>query len=131
MLYNSKEVLLLDGNEEIDAIKKVITFRDKDFKEYSFNYTATECVSHFLEFGDVYYIMPSKYVRILLNITDGDGYKFYDANLEEMGFYRIAGEPWFDQQSYLCVNKERLLKEFGKGTKIYSMDCKSNERGNA
>lgn len=112
-----KEVLLLDGNEEIDAIKKVVTFRDKGFKEYSFNYTATECVSHFLEFGDVYYIMPSKYVRTLLNITDGDGYKFYDANLEEIGFYRIAGEPWFDQQSYLCVNKERLLKNLEREQK--------------
>ncbi|PGW64714.1 hypothetical protein COE18_01225 [Bacillus cereus] len=105
-----KEVLLLDGIEETDAIKKVITFRDKSFKEYCFNYTATECVSHFLEFGDVYYIMPSKYIRNLLNITGGDGYEFYNENLEEVGFYRISGEPWFDEQSYLCVNKERLLK---------------------
>ncbi|HHY2674434.1 TPA: hypothetical protein ACV439_002308 [Bacillus toyonensis] len=112
-----KEVLLLDGIEEVDAIKKVITFKDKDFKEYSFNYTATECVSHFLEFGDVYYIMPSKYVRTLLNITDGDGYEFYDANLEGIGFYRIAGEPWFDQQSYLCINKERLLKNLEREQK--------------
>ncbi|PHC43818.1 hypothetical protein COF09_11180 [Bacillus toyonensis] len=54
--------------------------------------------------------MPSKYIRTLLNITDGDGYEFYNKNLEKIGFYRIAGEPWFDEQSYLCVDKEQLLK---------------------
>ncbi|PEE97786.1 hypothetical protein CON21_26255 [Bacillus thuringiensis] len=112
-----KEVLLINENEEVGAIKKVITFRDKTFKEYSFNYTATECVSHFLKFGDVYYTIPSKYVRSLLNITDGDGYKFYDENLEEIGFYRIAGEPGVDQQSYLCINKEKLLNNLEREQK--------------
>lgn len=105
-----KEVLLLDEMEEADATKKAITFIDKNFNEYFFNYTATECVSHSLEFGDVYYMMPSKYIRTLLNIIDGNGYEFYDIDEKEIGSYKVAGEPWFDEQSYLCVNKKKLLE---------------------
>ncbi|MGG3569478.1 hypothetical protein ABET11_22775 [Priestia megaterium] len=37
-------------------------------------------------------------------------YEFYDIDLKEIGSYKVAGEPWFDEQSYLCVNKKEVLE---------------------
>lgn len=67
------------------------------------------CTANYQEFGDVYYKLPSRIIREMLGICDGDGYRYYDEekNLEAIAFE--AGEKWHDSQSYLCVDRERLL----------------------
>lgn len=113
-----KEVILSSWIEEIGNNVKVPTLKDGEFVDYSFIYSATECVAQFIDYGDVYYKIPSKFLRSLLNIVDGDGYEFFNDNKEKVGFYRIAGEKWRDSQSYLCVKKEDILKKLESEQKL-------------
>lgn len=82
-----------------------------DFVKYSIEKAVEECTANYPEFGDVYYKLPSRVIREMLGICDGDGYKYYNAEKQLQAICFEAGEKWHDSQSYLCVNKEELLSQ--------------------
>jgi len=91
-----------------------ITIEDGDFVDYTIEKAVEECVANYSEFGDVYYKLPSRIIRELLGICDGDGYKYYNSEKQLEAFRLEAGEKWYDSQSYLCVDREKLLQQLEK-----------------
>jgi len=82
-----------------------------DFVKYTIEKAVEECTANYPEFGDVYYKLPSRIIREMLGICDGDGYKYYNAEKQLQAICFEAGEKWHDSQSYLCVNREELLSQ--------------------
>lgn len=68
------------------------------------------CWSH-NEFGDIYYRMPSPFVRSMLEINDSDGYLFFDSSKQIQAERTIAGKTHHTYQEYLFVDKERFLNK--------------------
>ena len=97
-------------NECCDKIHN-ISIDDGEFVEYTINKTVEECTANYPEFGDVYYKLPSRIVRELLGIYDGDGYKYYDGEKQLEAIRFEAGEKWHDSQTYLCVDREKFLSQ--------------------
>lgn len=83
----------------------------RDFVKYTIEKAVEECTANYPEFGDVYYKLPSRIIREMLGICDGDGYKYYNAEKQLQAICFEAGEKWHDSQSYLCVNREELLSQ--------------------
>ncbi|HOV28397.1 MAG TPA: hypothetical protein PK566_18840 [Pseudobacteroides sp.] len=86
-----------------------ISIDDGDFVEYTIEKAVEECTANYPEYGDVYYKLPSRIIRELLGICDGDGYKYYNGEKQLEAIWFEAGEKWHDSQSYLCVDRENLL----------------------
>jgi hypothetical protein len=86
-----------------------ISIDDGDFVEYTIEKAVEECTANYPEFGDVYYKLPSRIIRELLGICDGDGYKYYNGEKQLEAIWFEAGEKWHDSQSCLCVDRENLL----------------------
>ena len=89
----------------------------QDFPEVNICSAVDECCYNFPEYGDVHYEMPSETVRKLLNITDSNGYVFYDNNKQIKAQYSVTGEKWRTFQDYLLVGKEELLSALQKNNK--------------
>ena len=95
-----------------------------------------ECCYNSLEFGDVYYKLPSAPVRFLLNIVDSNGYMFYDNSKKIKALFSQAGEKWSTFQDYLLVDKDEMMKVLHNNHKtliwilreIRREDGKSRER---
>lgn len=68
------------------------------------------CWSH-NEFGDMYYRMPSPFVRNILGINDSDGYLFFDSNKQIQAERTIAGKTHHTYQEYLFVDKQKFLNK--------------------
>ena len=66
------------------------------------------CWSH-QNFGDIYYRIPSVFMRGLLGINDSNGYVFYDKNREIRAEYTIAGKRHHTYQEYLWVDRKEIL----------------------
>lgn len=77
--------------------------------------TVDNCTYNFIEYGDVSYKIPSTFVRGLLEITDTNGYQFYDCRKQVKAINVSVGEEWHTQQNYLLVDKEFLKKAEEKG----------------
>ena len=86
-----------------------ISIDDGDFVEYTIDKTVEKCTANYPEFGDVYYKLPSRIIRELLGLCDGDGYKYYNGEKQLEAIRFEAGEKWHDSQSYLCVDQEKLF----------------------
>jgi hypothetical protein len=80
-----------------------------DFANYTIEKAVEECTANYPEFGDVYYKLPSRIIRKMLGICDGDGYKYYNGEKQLEAICFGAGEKWHDSQSYLCIDREKLL----------------------
>lgn len=81
----------------------------EEFPEFSIQSAVDECCYNFPEYGDVYYDIPSAPIRKLLQITDTNGYIFYDDNKNIKAQYSVSGEKWRTAQNYLLVDKKELL----------------------
>jgi hypothetical protein len=80
-----------------------------DFPKLNIQSAVDECCYNFQEYGDVYYDLPSYPVRDLLNISNSDGYLFYDNDKKVKAEYCMTGEKWRTYQDYLLADKEELL----------------------
>jgi hypothetical protein len=82
---------------------------------YELKYEITKAVEGTVcnldEYGEVYYKLPSKYIRDILKIVDGNGYQYYRKNKELVGTSFEYGEKWIDYQKILCVDKNILQQE--------------------
>ena len=81
----------------------------EEFPQLNINSAVDTCCYNFLEYGDVYYDLPSAPMRELLQISNSDGYLFYDNNKNIKAEYCITGEKWRTYQDYLFVDKEELF----------------------
>lgn len=68
-----------------------------------------KCCYNFLEYGDVYYSLPSLPIREYTGITNSDGYIFCNSKGEIKAEYCIAGEKWETYQQYLLLDQGELL----------------------
>lgn len=70
-----------------------------------------QCTANYADGQDVYYELPSKYIRELLGISDGNGETYTNKDNEIIARYFSVGENWAEQQNFLCVDKNMLLKD--------------------
>ncbi|MFS0594425.1 hypothetical protein AB1L05_22895 [Cytobacillus horneckiae] len=106
-----KEICWMNWKDECNNTLHNVSIADGDFKEYTIEKAVEECTANYPEFGDVYYKLPSRIIREILGISNGDGYKYYNGEKELGAFFINAGEKWYDSQSYLCVDREKLLSQ--------------------
>lgn len=79
------------------------------FPQFELSSAVDSCCCNYPEYGDINFYLPSKDVRKLLDITDSDGYLFFDNSKRVVAEYSVAGERWRTYQSYLVVNRSLLL----------------------
>lgn len=89
----------------------------EDFSELNIHSAVDECCYNFPEYGDVHYEIPSEPLRKLLNITDSNGYVFYDSNKQIKAQYTVTGKKWRTYQDYLLAGKDELLSTLQKNNK--------------
>lgn len=83
----------------------------EDFPQLNIQSVVDRCCYNFQEYGDVYYDLPSTPIRDLLQISNSDGYLFYNNENRVKAEYCIAGDKWRTYQDYLLVDKEDLLSK--------------------
>lgn len=106
-----KEVCQMQWKKETSSLVKTYTIIDDSIKSYQIIKAVEKCVSGYPEHGEIYYKLPSKYIRQTLGIVDGDGLLYYDDNKKTQAISFEAGENWKEQQSTLCVNKDKLINK--------------------
>lgn len=87
------------------------------FSELNVTSAVDRCCYNYLDYGDVYYSLPSAPIRNILGINDSNGYLFFDKDKEVVAEFRINGENWKTYQQYLVVDKDKIidkLKEIHK-----------------
>lgn len=70
-----------------------------------------QCTGNYANGQDIYYELPSKYIRDLLNISDGDGVTYTTNDNEVIAKYFNVGKPWVEQQDFLCIDESMLLEK--------------------
>lgn len=65
-----------------------------------------KCTCDILGKGEIYYAIPSKKVREIMEIISGDGYHYYNKDGIEVASYREAGEYFSNNQHILTVNSD-------------------------
>lgn len=102
----------------------------EDFSSYNLHCATDKgCWSH-NEFGDMYYCMPSPFVRSLLGINDSDGYLFFDSKKNIQAERTIAGKIHHTYQEYLFVDKKNFLDKLESGNKTMLWIMKEYRREN-
>jgi hypothetical protein len=104
-----KEICWMNWKDVYNNTLRNVSIVNGDFKQYIVGKAVEECTANYLEYGDVYYKLPSRIIRDILDISDGDGYDYYNEDKELESIFINAEEKWFDLQSYLFVDKEKLL----------------------
>lgn len=70
-----------------------------------------QCTANYSNGQDIYYEFPSKYIRELLGISDGDGVTYTNNASEVIAKYFNVGKPWVEQQNFLCIDKNMFLEK--------------------
>ena len=82
--------------------------------DYNLIKCVEQCTANYANGHDVYYELPSKYIRSSLGISDGDGVSYTNKNDEVIAKYFKVGIPWGEQQNFLCIDKNMLLENLNK-----------------
>lgn len=109
------------------------SYKTEDFPNFSIHSAVDRCCYNFPEYSDVYYKMPSSYLRSLLGIVDTDGYQYFDKDKNIVAEYSIAGEKWRTTQEYVIVGADSIIHKLNeKGlTLVWIMYEYRRETGNA
>lgn len=67
------------------------------------------CVCNMQELGEDSYEVPSKIIREILGITEGDGYNYYDYTGKRVAYNTNAGERYGESQYMLLVDGEAFI----------------------
>ena len=107
------------------------SYNTEEFSDFNINCAVDKCCYNSLEFGDVYYYLPSAIIRNIVGIVDTDGYLFTSSKGEVIGEYTIAGEKWRTYQDYLVIEKRRLLDKLSQTGKtlVWIMEERRSESG--
>lgn len=104
-----KEICQMEWKQETSSIVEPYTIVDNEIISYQILKAVEKCVSGYAEHGEIYYELPSKGIRKILDIVDGDGSFYYDENKNIQSICFEAGEAWKEQQSVLCANNDKLI----------------------
>lgn len=86
------------------------TIFNNKITEYKLIKCIEQCTANYADGNDIYYELPSKYIRDMLAISDGDGCEYTNKDDETISKYFIVGKPWVEQQNFLCIDQDMLLK---------------------
>jgi hypothetical protein len=87
---------------------KVYTLYGKEIKQYIINKCLSQVIYSSVEEQEFTFNLPSKFMRSLLDISSGDGWRFWDKEKNLNAFFAIAGTPYRNSQTLLYVNKDKL-----------------------
>ncbi len=73
-----------------------------------------KCICEMQGNGEINYEMPSKKIRDIMGIVNGDGYHYYDKNNCEVAYYTEAGECYGDSQHMLLVDENIFCNNVSK-----------------
>lgn len=98
--YQSFQIHSLENNKLVD---------------YPLYKTVSE-TTHRMRNDDVEYTfpLPSKLLRELLDITEGDGWRYYNKDKQLVAFHSLAGEAYRNSQSLLYINQDLLEQALDK-----------------
>lgn len=105
-----REVILSPWINEYNEGERILTILDGKLIEYDFHYTASECVINSNNDDDKYYHIPSKMMRDLLNIKDGNGFKTYDEEGDVVTIFETTTSSYQRMQSTLRCRSENLYQ---------------------
>jgi hypothetical protein len=111
------EICWMNWKEDCNSDFLNATIDEGDIKIYQIDTAVERTTSYYQDYGDIYYELPSKNVRNLLGITDGDGYEYFNREKEIKALYFNTGEAWRDSQSILCVDQEHLFSVLNRENK--------------
>ncbi|HOJ12252.1 MAG TPA: hypothetical protein PK733_16915, partial [Clostridiales bacterium] len=103
-----KEICWMTWKKDKNSKVEIYDLNEPDKIKYKIIKAVEDTVCNFDEYGEIYYKLPSKYVRSILEIIDGNGYRYYDQNKKLVGISFEYGEKWHDYQKNLCVDKNTL-----------------------
>ena len=101
----------------------------EEFPQFKLDAAVDACCYNSPEYGDVYFYLPSAPLRSILEITDSDGYLFFDKERRCIAEQSVAGEKWRTYQKYLVVNSSCLfekMKSVGKTLVWVMMERRMN-----
>lgn len=90
---------------------KYNTISNNKIVDYKLIKCIEQCTANYANGQDVYYEFPSKYIRELLCVSDGDGITYTNKTNEVIAKYFNVGKPWVEQQNFLCIDKNMFLEK--------------------
>ena len=87
------------------------SYMAEEFPDLAIRSAVDRCCYNFPEYNDVYYSMPSAFLRTLLGIVDTNGYLYYDKDKKVISEYSITGEKWRTTQEYVLVDRKTVLQK--------------------
>ncbi|WMT40486.1 hypothetical protein RE628_25395 [Paenibacillus sp. D2_2] len=94
----------------------VYTLHGREIKQYIINKCLSQVTYSSVEETEFTYDLPSKFMCSLLNISNGDGWRYRDNENQVNAFFSIAGTAYRNNQTLLYANKDKLnskLKQSG------------------
>lgn len=111
-VYSSvKDIVWMDWLEEDSSMIEIECEENSYLTIYN---SFTEVVENSHEQGEVYYKTPSKLVRKMMNINNTDKDRFYDARAKTKALFSKHGQPYYDSQELLIVDREEFFKVLDK-----------------
>jgi hypothetical protein len=87
---------------------RVYTLYRKEIKQYNINKCLSQVTYSSVDEQEFTFDLPSKFMRSLLNISSGDGWRYWDKDKNLNAFFTIAGTPYRNSQTLLYVNNDIL-----------------------
>lgn len=106
-----KEICWMTWKKDKYSKVEICDLESPDVVKYEIIKAVEGTVCNLYESGDVYYKLPSKYIRDMLKIVDGNGYRYYNQNKKLVGASFESGEKWNDYQINLFIDKSILEQE--------------------
>lgn len=106
-----KEICWMTWKKDKYSTVEICDSESSDVIKYEIIKAVEGTVCNLDEYGEVYYKLPSKYIRDMLKIVDGNGYQYYSKNKKLVSVSFESGEKWRDYQQILCVDKNILQQE--------------------
>ena len=117
-LINAANILAYPASECYVSPLEVCWFDWKDEYDSELKYgnnvlykNVAKCTCDIQGKGETEYEIPSKKIRKMMGIVNGDGYHYYNNDGIEVASYREAGERYDDSQHMLLVDKEIFISK--------------------
>lgn len=95
--------------KEDNQLFQINSVENNKLVEYPLYKTVVE-TTHLMRNEDVEYTfqLPSKFLRELLDITEGDGWRYYNKDKQLVAFHSLVGQAYRNSQSLLYVSQDLL-----------------------
>lgn len=105
----------------------------ESFPDIDIQSAVDSCFYSSQKYDELQYYIPSVTLRTLLEITDTNGYQYYDNHNRVVSEYSSLGERWGNFQEYLLAGKDCLIQKLKENrlTILWLMQELRRETGNA